>query len=77
MSGWKRGLSDGKGGCMGCLDEGSRRSLDFAYNDNPSTLIHEAVPRAIEREKQIKSWKRRRKDDLIDNVNPERIDLMP
>ena len=23
-----------------CLDEGSGRSLDFAYNDNPSTLIH-------------------------------------
>ncbi len=30
---WKGGM---------CLDEGSGRSLDFAYNDNPSTQIHDS-----------------------------------
>ena len=32
---------------------------------------------AIAREKQIKSWKRWRKEKLIDTMNPEHIDLMP
>ena len=32
---------------------------------------------AIEREKQIKSWSRLRKDKLIDSVNAERTDLLP
>ena len=33
------------------------------------------VKAAIQREKQIKSWKRKSKDILIDNMNPERKDL--
>ena len=33
------------------------------------------VRSALEREKQIKSWKRVRKDQLIDEMNPERRDL--
>ena len=33
------------------------------------------VKAAIEREKQIKSWNRKRKDELIDSMNPERKDL--
>lgn len=33
------------------------------------------VKAAIEREKQIKSWNRKRKDDLIESMNPERKDL--
>ena len=32
---------------------------------------------AIEREKQLKSWKRKKKDALIDSVNPRREDMMP
>ena len=30
---------------------------------------------AIEREKQIKSWNRKRKDRLIESMNPNRVDL--
>lgn len=32
---------------------------------------------AIEREKQIKSWSRRRKNQLIESMNPEWNDLFP
>ena len=32
---------------------------------------------AIEREKQLKKWSRKKKDALIDRVNPERKDLYP
>ena len=32
---------------------------------------------AIAREKQIKGWSRKKKDALIDTVNPERKDLYP
>ena len=32
---------------------------------------------ALEREKQIKSWKRKQKDLLIDTMNPGREDLYP
>ena len=35
------------------------------------------VRAAIEREKQIKSWNRNRKDDLIATMNPNWIDLYP
>ena len=31
---------------------------------------------AICREKQIKSWSRKRKDELIDSKNPDRVDLL-
>ena len=33
------------------------------------------INQAIAREKQLKGWKRCRKDELIDNVNSERKDL--
>ena len=35
------------------------------------------VRSAIEREKQIKSWSRKRKNALIDGMNPEWRDLYP
>ena len=35
------------------------------------------VHSAIEREKQIKSWNRKRKDKLIESINPQWIDLYP
>ena len=37
--------------------------------------VHEDVQSAIFREKQIKSWKRRKKLDLINSLNPEWNDL--
>lgn len=33
------------------------------------------INQAISREKELKGWKRCRKDELVDAVNPERIDL--
>ena len=33
------------------------------------------VNQAISREKQLKGWRRDRKDALIDSINPKRIDL--
>ena len=35
------------------------------------------VNQAIDREKQLKRWRREKKDYLIDLKNKERIDLMP
>ena len=35
------------------------------------------IDQAISREKQLKGWKRERKDALIDSVNRERKDLLP
>jgi putative endonuclease len=37
--------------------------------------LHETMPAAIEREKQIKEWKRSWKLELIESVNPEWRDL--
>ena len=38
---------------------------------------HEDIREAIGREKQIKSWSRRRKNELIASLNPEWNDLFP
>ena len=35
------------------------------------------VRAAIEREKQIKSWNRKRKNALVDSINPKWVDLYP
>jgi putative endonuclease len=37
--------------------------------------IFDAIENAIAREKQIKGWIRKKKEDLIDNMNPDRRDL--
>ncbi|MDW7692435.1 GIY-YIG nuclease family protein [Flammeovirgaceae bacterium SG7u.111] len=36
---------------------------------------HHTILGAIEREKQLKNWKRAWKDELIRSVNPEMVDL--
>ena len=38
---------------------------------------HEDIREAIGREKQIKSWSRRRKNELVESINPEWDDLFP
>ena len=39
--------------------------------------LHENMESAIEREKQLKEWKRRWKLELIENTNPNWSDLYP
>jgi putative endonuclease len=39
--------------------------------------LHEGMESAIEREKQLKEWKRKWKLELIESVNPEWQDLYP
>ena len=38
---------------------------------------HENVWDAIAREKQIKGWNRKRKNDLVNSLNPDWKDLFP
>ena len=35
------------------------------------------INQAIDREKQLKKWRREKKEMLIDSMNDERVDLMP
>ena len=48
------------------------------YNCHKLVYIEEfsSISEAIAREKQIKSWNRNRKEKLIDQLNPERKDLL-
>jgi putative endonuclease len=39
--------------------------------------VHESMQSAIQREKQLKQWKRRWKLELIEDANPEWLDLYP
>ena len=52
----------------------------FSARYNLSQLLHfeefGSMDAAIAREKQLKSWSRKRKDDLISNNNPEWKDLL-
>ena len=49
------------------------------YNVTKVVFIeeHSDIRNAIEREKQIKSWSRKKKIALINEQNPEWIELMP
>ena len=53
----------------------------FTTRYNVTKLVHyEITPdvrAAIEREKQIKSWRRQKKNELISRSNPEWKDLLP
>ena len=39
--------------------------------------VYEDVQAAIAREKQIKSWNRKRKNALVNDMNPKWVDLYP
>ena len=54
------------------------RSFTSRYNCHKLVFTewYSSRDEAIAREKQIKSWGRRRKEALIDAVNPDREDLM-
>lgn len=53
----------------------------FTKKYNCKILVHfeqfDNVDLAIAREKEIKGWVRRKKDDLINRHNPEWLDLYP
>ena len=56
------------------LDKGS-----FTAKYNVELLVYyettSDVKSAIEREKQIKGWNRRRKNELVESINPKWLDL--
>ena len=51
----------------------------FTKKYNVNRLVYyevsESIVTAIEREKQIKGWSRKKKQDLIDTLNPNWVDL--
>lgn len=73
---------------VGVTDDISRRTFEHRqkYNDgfaelyNTYKLVYvESCSRhttAIEREKQIKKWRREKKEKLINSINPEWNDLL-
>ena len=56
------------------------RVCNFTTRYNVTKIIYweefSDIRIAIEREKQIKSWSRKRKEQLINEINPEWQDLM-
>jgi len=61
------------------LDEHRQGLSEHTFRYNITKLVylesHETAPRVIEREKQIKKWRREKKIALIDSANPEWLDL--
>jgi len=61
------------------LEHKTRQFPGFTKKYNCEKLVYyesfSDIDQAIDREKQIKGWRRERKDELIDKVNKERIDL--
>ena len=55
------------------------KSFTSRYNCHKLVYYEEysSILEAIAREKQIKSWNRGRKERMIDDMNPERVDLLP
>ena len=53
------------------------RSFSAQFNCNALVYFEEYkyILNAIYREKQLKGWRRSKKDTLIDGINPERLDL--
>ena len=76
--------------CIGVTGDLERRASEhrsslhpnsFCYRYNCRKLVYyEAfsnIEEAIQRDTQLKKWKRERKDRLIDRVNSFRVDLLP
>ena len=58
---------------------GTGDSFTHRYNCDKLVYFEEYsdINQAIDREKQLKKWRREKKDNLIDLTNKDRIDLMP
>ena len=56
---------------------GFNKGFTKKYNCNKLVYYetYSDINQAIDREKQLKGWKRERKDSLIDSINKERKDL--
>ncbi len=63
------------------LEHRTGRGDSFTHRYNCHKLVYfeeySDINQAIEREKQLKKWRREKKDYLIDLVNKQRVDLMP
>jgi putative endonuclease len=61
------------------LEEHRRGLSEHTSRYNITKLVylesHETAPNAIEREKQLKRWRREKKIALIESANPEWLDL--
>ena len=83
-------MASGKNGTLytGVTNDIARRSFEHKAHINPKSFtarynvdklvymeVFENPEYAIMREKQIKSWNRNRKKDLIESYNPEWVDL--
>jgi len=73
---------------IGVTNDIARRALEHKTNENKKSFtarykihtlvymeIYEHVESAIMREKQLKSWPRHRKIELIESMNPEWLDM--
>ena len=58
--------------------EGSGASFTSKYNINKLVYFerYTEITDAIKREKQLKGWKREKKEMLINHMNPQWVDLM-
>jgi len=61
------------------LEEHRQGQSEHTSHYNITKLVylesHETAPQAIDREKQIKRWRREKKIALIESANPEWLDL--
>ena len=55
--------------------EGNTHTRRYGIHTLVYFETHERIDAALEREKKLKRWKRKWKDDLIASVNPEWLDI--
>ncbi|MCR4256430.1 MAG: GIY-YIG nuclease family protein [Candidatus Uhrbacteria bacterium] len=65
----KRRVFEHKEGSANGFSKKYKCSLLVYFEETSDVLV------AIEREKQLKRWRREKKEQLIDRLNPRRIDL--
>ena len=58
-------------------NEGSVFTKKYKCHDLLYYEFHDSIEAAIQREKQLKRWRRSWKDELIQQFNPTRKDLFP
>ena len=83
-------MASGKNGTLyvGVTNDIARRAFEHKTHENPKSFtsrynvnklvymeVYENPEYAIMREKQIKSWIRNKKKDLIESVNPDWVDM--